>query len=104
MLICLAGWLDGVLGRDFCRLIIWGIESGEPRPPSITTANERPPEGGQEFAFFLNQPWVNYVVPALNKIYPCNGSNLRYKNVWQCVARFIIAPSPAGRGEVPHIL
>ena len=49
-------------------------------PTSITTANERPPEGGKEFAFLLNQPLVNYVVPALDKSYPYNG-RLRYKNV-----------------------
>ena len=31
---------------------------------------------------FLNQPLVNYVVPVLNKIYPYNGSRLRYNNDW----------------------
>ena len=38
VLICLAGWLDGVLGRDVCRLITWA-----PVPPSNNTSRERRP-------------------------------------------------------------
>ena len=32
VLICLAGWLDG-LGRKVCRLIAWGAESGGAASP-----------------------------------------------------------------------
>ena len=41
-LICLAGWLDGVLGRDVCRLVTWGIESeGAASPPYPQPRNGR---------------------------------------------------------------